>query len=241
MSYRIAICDDSRPDALFVLEQIKSWASVRHISVWAEIFESAEQFMFRYASDKAWDILLLDIEMGAMDGVTMAKKIRQKHDSVQIVFITGFPDYIQEGYEVSALHYLLKPINTDKLCAVLDRAVTILGKQEQTLLLPVDGQTVRVPVSKILYVEAFAHSIAVALEDRTLHVKLSITQMEQMLAKGFARCHRSYLVGLRYISRISKTEVILDNGKCLPISRTAAPLVHKRFISYYTGENYETV
>lgn len=76
--------------------------------------DSAEKFLFHYADDKAWDILLLDIEMGAMDGVTMAKRVRQDNEAVQIVFITGYSDYIAEGYEVAALHYLMKPVNKDR-------------------------------------------------------------------------------------------------------------------------------
>ena len=63
----------------------------------------------------------------------------------------------------------------------------------------------------------------------------------EALGEGFIRCHRSYLVGLKHIARLSKTEVILDSGKTLPLSRGAVPLVHKAFISYYTGEKDETV
>ena len=70
---------------------------------------------------------------------------------------------------------------------------------------------------------------------------MPISELEKLLGDAFIRCHRSYLVGLKHIARLSKTEVILDNGKALPLSRTAAPLVHKAFISYYTGDNNETV
>ena len=76
--------------------------------------------MFRYAEDKRWDILLLDIEMPGMDGVTMARRIRKENETVQIVFITGYSEYISEGYEVAALHYLMKPVDKDKLFATLD-------------------------------------------------------------------------------------------------------------------------
>ena len=123
MAYRIAIVDDSRPDAGFVRDILKTWADQRHADIQAEVFPSAESFLFRYAEDKSWDILLLDIEMGAMDGVTMAKRVRQDNEAVQIVFITGYSDYIAEGYEVAALHYLMKPVNREKLLTVLDRAM----------------------------------------------------------------------------------------------------------------------
>ena len=241
MAYRVAIVDDSNIDAEYVQSLLGAWAQDRKVGVQAQRFVSAENFLFHYADDKDWDVLLLDIEMGAMDGVSLAKKIRQENDSVQIVFITGFADYISEGYEVSALHYLMKPVKQDKLFAVLDRAVAAIQKTERVVLLPVDGEMLRLPVGQVQYVESFSHTVAIVTDADMIHVKMSITEIEKMLGDDFARCHRSYLVGLKHIARLSKTEVILDNGKTLPLSRSAAVSVHKAFISYYTGEKNETV
>ena len=111
----------------------------KQTAIQAEVFASAESFLFRYAEDKEWDILLLDIEMGAMDGVTMAKKVRAHNEAVQIVFITGYSDYIAEGYEVAALHYLMKPVNREKLMAVLDRALEKRKQEERCLNLELSG------------------------------------------------------------------------------------------------------
>ena len=241
MAYRIAIVDDNQVDAEYVQSILEAWAQERQAGVQVQRFASAENFLFHYADDKDWDILLLDIEMGAMDGVTLAKRIRQDNEAVQIVFITGFGDYISEGYEVSALHYLMKPVKQDKLFAVLDRAVAAIRKTERVVLLPVDGEMLRLPVGQVQYVEAFSHTVAVTTEADTIQVKMPISEIEKLLGEGFVRCHRSYLVGLKHIARLSKTEVILDNGKALPLSRSAAAAVHKAFISYYTGEKDETV
>ena len=119
---RIAICDDSAQDAQFVKNMVVHWAKSRKTELHAEIFSSAESFLFHYAEDKDFDILLLDIEMGTMDGVALAKRIRKDKDAVQIVFITGLSDYISQGYEVLALHYLIKPVQEEKLFGVLERA-----------------------------------------------------------------------------------------------------------------------
>ena len=241
MAYRVAIVDDSTTDAEFVQGILNRWANQRQANIQAEVFPSAESFLFRYAEDKDWDILLLDIEMGNMDGVTLAKKIRQENDSVQMVFITGFADYISEGYEVAALHYLMKPVKQDKLFAVLDRAVASIQKTERVILLPVGGEMLRLPISQVQYVEAFSHTVAIITGTDTIQVKMPISEVEKLLDEGFIRCHRSYLVGLKHIARLSKTEVILDSGKVLPLSRGAAATVHKAFISYYTGDKDETV
>ena len=241
MAYRVAIVDDSNTDAEYVQSILEVWAKERQAGVQVQQFTSAENFLFHYAEDKDWDILLLDIEMGAMDGVTMAKRVRQDNEAVQIVFITGFADYISEGYDVSALHYLMKPIKQDKLFAVLDRAVAAMRKTERVILLPVGGEMLRLPVGHVQYVEAFSHTVAIVTGTDTIQVKMPISEIEKMLGDGFIRSHRSYLVGLRHIARLSKTEVVLDNGKSLPLSRSAAAPVHKAFISYYTGDKDEIV
>ncbi len=241
MKYKIAICDDSEADRQIVLDMVRHWAAgVGHV-VHIDTFTSAENFLFHYAEESDYDILLLDIEMGAMDGVTMAKRVRKDNEAVQIVFITGFDDYISEGYEVSALHYLMKPVRQEKLSAVLNRAAAAMQKAERVILLTVGGRIQRLPVSRVQYVEAFSHTVAIVTGTDTLQVKMPISEVEKLLGEGFSRCHRSYLVGLKHVARLSKTEVILDNGKTLPLSRSAAPLVHKAFISYYTGNKDETV
>lgn len=114
---------------------MKKWGSAKEAAVRVREFTSAENFLFHYAENKEYDILLLDIEMGDMDGISMAKKLRQDNHTIQIVFVTGYSDYIAEGYEVEALHYLLKPLKEEKLFTVLDRAARKLSANEKVLTL----------------------------------------------------------------------------------------------------------
>lgn len=241
MPIRAAIVEDNPRDAQFVARILRRWAEARGQTVSVEQFSSAERFLFRYAEDKAWDILLLDIEMGDMDGVALAGRIREDNASVQIVFITGYPDYMAQGYEVAALHYLMKPVREEALFAVLDRAEKAMQRQTRFLILPVNGETLRLCVEDIQYAEAFSHTVELHTAGRAYGIKMSIGQLEERLGEGFVRCHRSYLVNLAYISRLSRTEVYLDGGKSLPLSRGAAKDVHRAFIAFYTGENHETV
>ena len=132
-TYRIAICDDLATDRNYLSSLCEIWGSHNSYHIQISEFTSAENFLFHYAEKKDFDILLLDIEMGAMDGVTMARKLRQDNQTVQIIFITGYADYISDGYEVDALHYLMKPIQEEKFFTVLDRAVTKLIKNEKVL------------------------------------------------------------------------------------------------------------
>ena len=104
MKYKIAICDDSAADRVYVTDMVNHWSAAEGHAVQINAFDSAESFLFHYADESDYDILLLDIEMAAMDGVTMAKQLRRDNETVQIIFITGYTDYIAEGYEVAALH-----------------------------------------------------------------------------------------------------------------------------------------
>ena len=229
MAYRAAIVDDNRMDSEFVRDILDTWAKLRQVNVKAVVFPSAESFLFRYAEDKDWDILLLDIEMGTMDGVTMAKRVRQDNEAVQIVFITGYSDYIAEGYEVAALHYLMKPVNKGKLFAVLDRAVEKRKQSERCLNLESAGEMARVPFHEIRYLEVRQNYVTVhAGEDHT--VKRTLGEFAKELDDRFCRVGRSMIVNLEYIRRVTKTDVHLSDGTVLPLPRGAYEPLNRAII-----------
>jgi len=239
MEYKIVICDDEEQDIRYISSIVGRWSREKRVTVDMEAFPSAESFLFYYAGHKDIDILLLDIEMKAMNGVELARRIRQENDAVQIIFITGFPDFMPEGYEVSALHYLLKPVSADRLLTILSRAADRLNKAERSVLFAVGDETVRAAVSDIVSAEASAHSCMVTTVRAKLEVKSSISVIEKMLSEAaggeFIRCHRSYIVSVRYIKSISKTEITLDSGAKIPLSRNNYQAVNQAFIRYFKG------
>jgi DNA-binding LytR/AlgR family response regulator len=237
MKFQIAICDDEQAQREYLDMLVEKWALERGYLVKCQTFASAEEFLFHYEADKALDVLLLDIEMGLMNGVELAKEIRRGNERLQIVFITGYPDFMAEGYEVDALHYLLKPIKEKKLCSVLDKAVKNLGKKEPSILLSVDGEEKLFPIREIWYAEAFAHSAVLYTREGSLELGYSISELENLLGKDSVRCHRSYLVGLAHIVSITKTDVILAGNRTVPLSRREYQKVNQAFIRYYKGES----
>ena len=236
MAYQIAVCDDNEMDIQYVSLLVKSWAERCPVQARISTFASAESFLFYYAENQGCDILLLDVEMGKMDGVSLAKHIRKTNEAVQIIFITGYPDYIAEGYDVSALHYLLKPVNLEKLSTVLDRAVNNLGKNERPIVFMINGEAVRTEISEVISIEAFAHSCAIATVRDHFEVKSSISDIERSIGDGFIRCHRSYIVGIQHIRSISRTGITLDDGSKIPLSRSNYDAVNQAFIRYFRGD-----
>ena len=230
MKYKVAICDDSDADRRYIMDMVRSWASAAGHEVQIDGFPSAESFLFRYAGESDYDILLLDIEMGAMDGVTMAKELRKSNDTVQIIFITGYSDYISEGYEVAALHYLMKPVNEEKLCLVLDRAAEKLAKNERVLNFEVSGEMVRVPSYQIRYADVLGNYVTVhAQTDVT--VKMTLGELEKQLDERFYRVGRSALVNLTQISRVTRAEIRLNDGTAIPLPRGAYEGVNRAIIN----------
>lgn len=230
MKYKVAICDDSDADRRYIMDMVRSWALAAGHEVQIDGFPSAESFLFRYAGESDYDILLLDIEMGAMDGVTMAKELRKSNDTVQIIFITGYSDYISEGYEVAALHYLMKPVNEEKLCLVLDRAAEKLAKNERVLNFEVSGEMVRVPIYQIRYADVLGNYVTVhAQTDVT--VKMTLGELEKQLDERFYRVGRSALVNLTQISRVTRAEIRLNDGTAIPLPRGAYEGVNRAIIN----------
>lgn len=236
MNYKIAICDDSTADQNYIMDMTRCWAAEGRYVLHIDTFVSAESFLFHYSEHKDYDILLLDIEMEGMDGISLAKKLRQENDQVQIVFVTGFPDFMAQGYEVSALHYLLKPLEEETLCRVLDRAAANLKKADRSVIFTVDGEALRLDVREIMSAEALAHFCRINTLRGQFEVRQNFSELAEKLGEGFIRTHRSYLVQVACIRRISKTEVILDNWEKVPLSRSNYHAVNQAFIRHFEGE-----
>ncbi len=225
---RIAIVDDRREDSGLLSGLVSEWAVERELPLQAEVFPSAEAFLFRWAEMK-FDILLLDVEMGGMDGVTLAKQVRGEDEAVQLVFITGYSDYIAEGYEVAALHYLMKPVQKEKLFSVLDRAADKLRRNQQILTLEISGELIRIPLFELRYLEASKNYV-------TLHgkeaytVKRPLKDFEAELDSRFFRVGRGFIVNLERVRRVTRTEVVLDSGECLPLPRGAYEPLNRAII-----------
>lgn len=218
MGYRIAICDNDEKYVCYLTELIAQWADLLEIRAVVEGFPSAEAFLFRYEEKRDFDILLLDVEMGGMDGVELAKRVRKQDDAAQIVFISGYADYIAEGYEVAALHYLTKPVAPDKLFQVLNRAVGRMRRNEPTLTLELPGEVVRVPLSKIRYLDVL-HNYATVHADQDYEVKRPLGELERELDRRFYRIGRSCVVNLSFVSRVTRTTVELSGGGSFPLPR----------------------
>ncbi|MDE7361245.1 MAG: LytTR family DNA-binding domain-containing protein [Oscillospiraceae bacterium] len=233
MPITIAVCDDSEECAAELRRLLGEWSADKPFALDIDEYASAENFLFNYP-DKPCSLLLLDIEMKSISGMELARRLRAGGDMLPIVFVTGYPEHMADGYEVEALHYLLKPVNREKLFAVLDRYVK-KRVPENEIMLECEEGTLHVSPDTIIYCEAMGKKTVVRLSDgKTLDCAAGISTLAELLPDCFAACHRSYIVNLRFVRSIGKTELTLDGGGIIPISRRLYKEINEKFIAYYT-------
>ena len=235
---KIAIIEDEQIHTELLTDYLQTWGKEHKTPISIQGFPSAESFLFVWAETNDFDILFVDIQMREMNGVEMARKVRAQNEEIAIVFTTGITDYMESGYEVEALHYLLKPIDMDKVGQCMDKVLRRSHK-EQYLLLHGKEETIRVPVDKITYAEARGHGCMIetytkAGEGTRIEITESISELEKQLnPHGFIRCHRSYLCRIGSIHQIGRTDITLDSGSVIPVSRRMYAELNRKFIAYF--------
>ena len=132
---------------------------------------------------------------------------------------------------MDALHYLIKPVEQEKLGTVLSKAVEKLSVQPPSVVISVEGETVKLYEEDILYVESMLHYLSIVTKDREYKLKEKISAFEDRLSDDFYRIHRSYLVSLKHVIRISRASVTLSNGAELPLARGKYDDVNYAFIA----------
>ena len=147
---KIAVCEDNQAEADWLKKVIVEWAAFNRRDVQVSCYSATEHFFF-FFEESCFDILFLDIQMPGEDGISLARKLRKKNDPIPIVFVTGMDEYISEGYEVEAVHYLVKPVKEEKVKECLER---IAGMP--FMVLGTEDGVYKVLQKDIIQIEVFA-------------------------------------------------------------------------------------
>lgn len=231
----VAICDDELSQLNYLNDCVRRFSLAHGLSLHISLFDSAEKFWFSWEQN-AFSLILLDIQMQGQSGMDLARELREKNDNAAIIFITAISDCIGEGYDVSAVHYLIKPIDEKRLFAALEKAIAAAEKQPKKLIFSVGGENIALTADEIEYAEAFSHTASLSLTNGGADLSQSFGSVLPALEnEGFVRCHRSYAVNISHIHSIKKYEITLDSGKVVPVSRRLYDEVNRAFISFYKG------
>ena len=226
---RIAVCDDEERFLTDIRRHIdKIYSS---LDVIVDCYNSGKNLLKSFEK-QPYDLVFLDIEMPEMDGITLARKLRDLSGKLNIVFLTGHVEYALEGYEVNALRYLTKPVKEEKLFEVL-RYVSDKLTENRKLKIRLDGEDTFIDVNDIIYLEAQNQYIMIYTKTGDYLVRYNISDYENELAKdGFFRTHRSYLVSLSKVKQVGKTDVVMEGDKTVPVSRGNIKSLKEALYSY---------
>jgi len=242
--FRIAICEDEKVQIEYLQMLLEQWQERYDEKMTVDTYTSAEQYLFETEGKVPYDLLLLDIQMGHMNGVELARKVREQDTKVKIIFLTGIKDYAIEGYEVGAVRYLLKPVKEAVLFSLLDKLCDDAKEQkEDFLFFQTGGVTNRVRFSEILYAEAEGHYVVLKTacpeekgQTKEWKWKENISaRSEELEAKGFFLLRRGLYVNLAKVEQIGKTECVLENGEVLPVTKARYQALNEAFITFYKG------
>ena len=235
MQMRIAICDDQAVCLEQTLSAVRKCVSISEARI--DLYKSGLAFLKEFNS-RPYDLVFLDIEMPEIDGITLAKNLRKLNADVPIIFLTSHLEYALVGYEVNALRYLTKPVDTEKLREVLSIVMDRM-RQQRILWIKTDMGEQKLPVKDILYMEAQNQNIMIHTVKDAYCVRYNLSDYEKELSQdGFFRIHRGYLVSLSRIKSVGKGETILANNTALPVSRTKEKELKEALFQYIRKEAF---
>ncbi|ROR73907.1 LytR/AlgR family response regulator transcription factor [Bogoriella caseilytica] len=216
---RIAIVEDDEMARAVLMEHLRRYESENSLSFTIDTHTEGSALADDYRP--VYDIVLLDIEMPGVDGMAVARAIREVDGDVVILFITNSPQHAISGYRVAALSYVLKPVPYSVFAAEMDRSLEQVRRRERHHLMISSGnEHHRVDLSEVLYLESNRHRITVHTRSAEYHFTGALKDLEAELTdKGFFRANHGYLVNLAHVTAVRQSTCVLTGGRELQVSR----------------------
>ena len=217
--FRIAIAEDDEACARQLREYLDRYGRENGEELEVRWFPDGLELVEEYRP--IYDLILLDIEMPHLDGMTAAQKIRRADSEVLILFITNMAKYAISGYEVEALGFMLKPVNYFSLSLKLKKAFSYLhSRAQKSLMVPTQEGMQKISASDIRYAEVADHRLQIHTAQGVYTMRGTLQELEEELeGQHFARCNKGYLVNLRHIHLIKSDRVVMTGGDELLMSR----------------------
>lgn len=218
MNNAVVIVEDDDAAYGLIEDYVKRFSQEAGLSISLTRFENG--FSFLSTNLDACEIVLLDIELPDMDGLTIAKRLREKNKACSIVFITNLAKYAQYGYEVNAVSYLIKPVKYDAFSLTFRKAINAYAANEDCdFIIKIPGGIEKISVNQLMFVEILSHIVIYHLVNGTIQKTGTIAKAEKALAPyGFLRCHNAYLINPAFVRGIKENNVIVGS-ESIPLSR----------------------
>lgn len=215
---RIAICEDEKEQQELLKNYIEKILEGLSIKYSLDIFNSGEELLEKYSKDM--DLILLDIQLGEINGMDTARKIRILDNNVEIIFITSLIEYALEGYKVRAYRYLVKPVKYEDIKENIINIIKEVEIKNKYIIIKKQGNQIKLDINEITYIEVQKETITIHTLNEVYKISGTMSNIEKEIdCSRFFRCHKSFLVNLEHIKIIKQYVAILENNEEVPVSR----------------------
>lgn len=213
---RIAICDDEKE----ICGQLKRLVLRQRADCEVFLFDSGRHLL---EARQRFHIILMDIQMEGMSGIETAKALRMKDENAVLIFVTALKEYVFDAFDVSAFHYLLKPVSEDKFRKVFEsacrQAQRRMEEEEEQIFFRTRMRSFTLQKRDILYVESRGRKVDIHTAGECVTVYATMNGLAEQLGENFYRCHRGYLVNLSCVAEYEPDRILLCNGETVFMAR----------------------
>lgn len=215
---RIAVVEDEPMYGEQLLAYIKRYEMERGKEIKVTMFSDGEDIVDGYKG--GYDIILMDIQMQFMNGMSAAEEIRKRDSEVIIMFITNMVQYAIRGYQVDALDYVVKPVEYFAFSQKLDKAISRVKMTEfPSITISIEDGIKKLSISDILYVESKGHNAVFSTVQGKYVTRMTLKDLEEKLGShDFFRCSKGFLVNMARVDGVTNGECVIGQEQ-IPIGR----------------------
>ncbi len=219
---KIGVCDDDVAYLMIMKKYIDRWAAEKGINIELQLFSCGEELLGHIRAYGRYDLIILDIEMKGIDGLRIAKKIRDKDRFTTLIFMSQYDTFFRNGYEVHPFYFFSKPIEKRHFEDILGRYLIIYQEASENITFKKKKVSYSISLSDIIYFTSDKRLIYIVCKEDIHSYYGKLDEVQKMLyqkKQRFLRIHKSYLVNMKHISQYHYKNVVLCNGADLPISK----------------------
>lgn len=213
--FRIVVIEDQSAELEKLSNALLLWKQQSTIAYSTEAFSSGELYLEQEDTEDFPDLFFLDIQLPGMDGLAVARHLREVGYRGYIIFLTAFHEYVFEGYNVHAFHFLLKPVNPDALCTCMNEIIKELS--EASYIFQDKQNTIQIPYREILTFSSRLHYVDILTADNLFCQYTTLGKIMDDLPDYFIRCHRSHIINMQHIIKFREVRFICPIIHILPL------------------------